>query len=67
MSFENTLTFFSPSPLFSAAHTSAGKTAVAEYAIELARRGAGKVCYTAPIKTLSNQKCTLGDGFGMCG
>lgn len=37
-----------------AAHTSAGKTAVAEYAIALSRRHMTKTIYTSPIKTLSN-------------
>jgi antiviral helicase SKI2 len=39
-----------------AAHTSAGKTAVAEYAIALSRRHMTKTIYTSPIKSLSNQK-----------
>jgi ATP-dependent RNA helicase DOB1 len=38
------------------AHTSAGKTAVAEYAIATALANNSRVVYTAPIKTLSNQK-----------
>jgi len=38
------------------AHTSAGKTAVAEYAIALALRDKQRVIYTSPIKALSNQK-----------
>lgn len=42
--------------VFVAAHTSAGKTVVAEYAIALARQRNTKVVYTSPIKTLSNQK-----------
>lgn len=42
--------------VFVAAHTSAGKTVVAEGAIGLARRNRTKVIYTSPIKTLSNQK-----------
>lgn len=42
--------------VFVAAHTSAGKTVVAEYAIALALRNRTKVVYTSPIKTLSNQK-----------
>jgi antiviral helicase SKI2 len=37
-----------------AAHTSAGKTAVAEYAIALSRRHMTKTIYTSPIKSLSN-------------
>lgn len=39
-----------------AAHTSAGKTAVAEYAIAKSLRDGQKVIYTSPIKALSNQK-----------
>jgi superfamily II RNA helicase len=39
-----------------AAHTSAGKTAVAEYAIAKSLRGGQRVIYTSPIKALSNQK-----------
>ena len=38
------------------AHTSAGKSTVAEYAIAKAIAGGKKVIYTSPIKTLSNQK-----------
>ena len=38
------------------AHTSAGKTVVAEYAIAQALRGRQRVLYTSPIKALSNQK-----------
>ena len=38
------------------AHTSAGKTVVAEYAIALALRDKQRVIYTSPIKALSNQK-----------
>ncbi|KAG5462346.1 MAG: P-loop containing nucleoside triphosphate hydrolase protein [Olpidium bornovanus] len=41
---------------FVAAHTSAGKTAVAEYAIALAQRHMTRTIYTSPIKALSNQK-----------
>ena len=39
-----------------AAHTSAGKTVVAEYAISMAFRDNQKVIYTSPLKALSNQK-----------
>ncbi|KNE69001.1 hypothetical protein AMAG_13876 [Allomyces macrogynus ATCC 38327] len=39
-----------------AAHTSAGKTVVAEYAIAQALRNKQRVIYTSPIKALSNQK-----------
>lgn len=38
------------------AHTSAGKTAVAEYAIAKSLRDRQRVIYTSPIKALSNQK-----------
>ena len=39
-----------------AAPTGSGKTVVAEYAIEVARRSGRRAFYTAPIKALSNQK-----------
>ncbi|HEX4982056.1 MAG TPA: DEAD/DEAH box helicase, partial [Ilumatobacteraceae bacterium] len=39
-----------------AAPTGSGKTVVAEYGIELARRRGARAFYTAPIKALSNQK-----------
>ncbi|EFN51100.1 hypothetical protein CHLNCDRAFT_141429 [Chlorella variabilis] len=39
-----------------AAHTSAGKTVVAEYAFGMALRDGHKVVYTSPLKALSNQK-----------
>lgn len=42
--------------VFVAAHTSAGKTTVAEYAIALSQRHMTRVIYTSPIKALSNQK-----------
>lgn len=42
--------------VFVAAHTSAGKTAVAEYAFALASKHCTRAVYTAPIKTISNQK-----------
>ena len=42
--------------VFVSAHTSAGKTVVAEYAIALAQKHLTRVIYTSPIKTLSNQK-----------
>eukprot|EP01080_Neovahlkampfia_damariscottae_P012658 gene12658-6558_t len=42
--------------VFVAAHTSAGKTVVAEYAIALAKKHFTRAIYTSPIKTLSNQK-----------
>lgn len=38
------------------AHTSAGKTVVAEYAIAKALKNNQRVIYTSPIKALSNQK-----------
>lgn len=39
-----------------AAHTSAGKTAVAEYVIAKCLKANQRVIYTSPIKALSNQK-----------
>ncbi|RMZ79548.1 hypothetical protein DV737_g3400, partial [Chaetothyriales sp. CBS 132003] len=42
--------------VFVAAHTSAGKTVIAEYAIALAHQHMTKAIYTSPIKALSNQK-----------
>ncbi|BEJ13916.1 hypothetical protein CspHIS471_0310900 [Cutaneotrichosporon sp. HIS471] len=42
--------------VFVAAHTSAGKTVVAEYAIALAAKHMTRAIYTSPIKALSNQK-----------
>jgi ATP-dependent RNA helicase DOB1 len=39
-----------------AAHTSAGKTVVAQYAIAKAIKNNQRVIYTSPIKALSNQK-----------
>ncbi|WFD29439.1 Antiviral helicase ski2 [Malassezia sp. CBS 17886] len=42
--------------VFVAAHTSAGKTVVAEYAIALAQKHLTRCIYTSPIKALSNQK-----------
>lgn len=54
--------------VFVAAHTSAGKTVVAEYAIALAAQHKTKVIYTSPIKTLSNQKFRdFNDRFGDVG
>lgn len=38
------------------AHTSAGKTVIAEYAIALAFKHNRRALYTSPIKALSNQK-----------
>lgn len=38
------------------AHTSAGKTVVAEYAIAQCLKNKQRVIYTSPIKALSNQK-----------
>ncbi|RKP19421.1 P-loop containing nucleoside triphosphate hydrolase protein, partial [Rozella allomycis CSF55] len=38
------------------AHTSAGKTVIAEYAIAMALKKKQRVIYTSPIKALSNQK-----------
>ncbi|KAJ4448311.1 hypothetical protein ANN_10326, partial [Periplaneta americana] len=42
--------------VFVAAHTSAGKTVVAEYAIALSKKHMSRSIYTSPIKALSNQK-----------
>ena len=39
-----------------AAHTSAGKTAIAEYSIAQSLKNKQRVIYTSPIKALSNQK-----------
>lgn len=38
------------------AHTSSGKTVVAEYGIAMGKRSKRRVLYTSPIKALSNQK-----------
>ncbi|KAL6759568.1 HUA enhancer 2 [Haematococcus lacustris] len=51
-----------------AAHTSAGKTVVAEYAIAMAFRDKQRVIYTSPLKALSNQKFReLSEEFGDVG
>lgn len=42
--------------VFVAAHTSAGKTVIAEYAMSMAVKHMTKCIYTSPIKALSNQK-----------
>lgn len=42
--------------VFVAAHTSAGKTVVAEYAVALSKIHRTRAVYTSPIKALSNQK-----------
>lgn len=42
--------------VFVSAHTSSGKTLVAEYAICKAHKNENRVIYTSPIKALSNQK-----------
>ncbi|KAJ3180844.1 hypothetical protein HDU85_003929 [Gaertneriomyces sp. JEL0708] len=42
--------------VFVAAHTSAGKTVVAEYAVGLCLKHMTRAIYTSPIKALSNQK-----------
>ena len=42
--------------IFVAAHTSAGKTVCAEYAIALCQQHCTRLIYTSPIKALSNQK-----------
>lgn len=52
-----TLHLLLPFPqVFVAAHTSAGKTVVAEYAFALATQHCSRAVYTSPIKTISNQK-----------
>ncbi|KAG5443338.1 Helicase SKI2W, variant 2 [Clonorchis sinensis] len=56
--------------VFVAAHTSAGKTVVAEYACAMCRRRGSRVIYTSPIKALSNQKFhdfrrTFGEDVGL--
>ena len=48
-----------------AAHTSAGKTVIAEYAIAKSLRDNQRVVYTSPLKALSNQKFReLSEAFG---
>ena len=42
--------------VFVAAPTGSGKTLIADYVVEMARRSQKGVIYTAPIKALSNQK-----------
>jgi superfamily II RNA helicase len=42
--------------VFVSAHTSSGKTVVAEYAVALALRHRARAVYTSPVKALSNQK-----------
>ncbi|TDH72069.1 hypothetical protein CCR75_008664 [Bremia lactucae] len=42
--------------VFVAAHTSAGKTVIAEYAIAMSQKHMTRSIYTSPIKALSNQK-----------
>ena len=50
------------------AHTSSGKTLVAEYGIALGKKNNKKVLYTSPIKALSNQKyCEFKKKFGDVG
>jgi antiviral helicase SKI2 len=44
------------SSVFVSAHTSSGKTLVAEYAISLSQQHGTRTIYTSPIKALSNQK-----------
>lgn len=44
------------SSVFVSAHTSSGKTLVAEYAISLSQARGMRTIYTSPIKALSNQK-----------
>ncbi|KYQ89338.1 DEAD/DEAH box helicase [Tieghemostelium lacteum] len=42
--------------VFISAHTSAGKTVIAEYAIAMSAKNMTRAIYTSPIKALSNQK-----------
>lgn len=42
--------------VFVSAHTSAGKTVIAEYAVALSIKHMTRTIYTSPIKALSNQK-----------
>ena len=42
--------------VFVAAHTSAGKTVVAEYAIAMAMRNKTRVVYTSPIKVSARNR-----------
>ncbi|KAK9889604.1 hypothetical protein WA026_006977 [Henosepilachna vigintioctopunctata] len=50
------------------AHTSAGKTVIAEYAIAVSLKNKQRVIYTTPIKALSNQKYReFMDNFGDVG
>ena len=50
------------------AHTSAGKTVCAEYAIAVSLAAKQRVIYTSPIKALSNQKFReLSEAFGDVG
>jgi superfamily II RNA helicase len=53
-----------------AAPTGAGKTLVADFAIEQAMEEGRRICYTAPVKALSNQKFrdfrkTMGERVGI--
>lgn len=47
---------FTDSHVFVSAHTSAGKTVTAEWAISQSMKAGRKAIYTSPIKALSNQK-----------
>jgi superfamily II RNA helicase len=56
--------------LIVAAPTGAGKTLIAEYAIEQSLKEGWRIIYTAPIKAISNQKfrdftCAYGDKVGI--
>lgn len=54
--------------VLTSAHTSAGKTLIAEYAIHLSMMRKQRVIYTSPIKALSNQKYReLNEKFGDVG
>ena len=48
------------------AHTSAGKTAVAEYAIALAFKANQRVVYTSPLKVKTPNQCITRDAVQRC-
>ena len=52
--------------IFVSAHTSAGKTVCAEYAMALSQKRCTRTIYTSPIKALSSQKfCGFSQTFGV--
>lgn len=54
--------------IFVAAHTSSGKTLIADYAVSLSIKSNSRCIYTSPIKALSNQKYyDFKKKFGDCG